>query len=248
VDEKKVSGYILKYGDIFEGPVDLLLELVRNKKVDIYDISISYIIKGFLDFLKNKKNTVLETISGFVYFSSLLLEIKSRSLLPSRKNEEDVGGGMVINILKRREKEYRTYRKVSNYISSIITEESLYFIREGQMENNLFDSLTDFMDELDPAQLWMTAGRMFKQIGIDFDIAKVYDNHSILNIFSEMDRIKKILKNRSDVTFREISSFYDSVLDKIICFLSILELYKNEEIDITQFETFGNIIIKKRYE
>jgi segregation and condensation protein A len=248
VDVKKESVYIFKYGDIFQGPAGLLLELVRNKRLDICDISISYIIRGFLDFLKDKKNTALETISGFVYFSSLLLEIKSRSLLPSRKNEEDVNTGMDINILRRREKEYRTYRRVSNYISSIIAEESLYFIREGQIEKDLFDSMTDFMDEIDPIQLWVTAGKMFLRTSMDFDIAEVYNNRAILNIFSEMDRIKEVLKIRSNVTFKEISSFHVNILDKIISFLSILELYKNEEIEITQFETFGNIIIKKSYE
>jgi len=248
VDVKKDSVYTFKYGDIFQGPAGLLLELVRNKKIDICDISISYIIRGFLDFLKDKKNAILETMSAFVYFSSLLLEIKSRSLLPSRKNEDEISTVTDINILRRREKEYRTYKRVSNYISSIIEEESLYFVREGQIEKDLFDSMTDFMNEIDPLQLWMTAGKMFSSLIMDFDLAKAYNNRAALNIFSEMDRIKEILKIKNNVTFKEISSFHNNVLDKIISFLSILELYKNEEIDITQFETFGNIIIKKSYE
>ena len=59
-----------------------------------------------------------------------------------------------------------------------------------------------------------------------------------------MGRIKDILKSREDITFKEISSTYEKVMDRIISFLSILELYKNEEIEIIQFESFGNIVIK----
>jgi chromatin segregation and condensation protein Rec8/ScpA/Scc1 (kleisin family) len=61
-----------------------------------------------------------------------------------------------------------------------------------------------------------------------------------------MGRIKDMLQSREDITFREISSVYKKVMDRIISFLSILELYKNEEIEIIQFESFGNIVIKTR--
>jgi len=61
-----------------------------------------------------------------------------------------------------------------------------------------------------------------------------------------MVRIKDMLQSREDITFKEISSVYEKVMDRIISFLSILELYKNEEIEIIQFESFGNIVIKTR--
>jgi len=243
---KRDSVYNIKHNDIFDGPIDLLLELVQKKKVDIYDISISYIIKGFSDFIKEKKDVLLDTISGFIYFSSVLLEIKSRSLLPSRKIIDEVPDELDINILKRREEEYRIYKKVSNYISSKMVEESLYFIREAPMEKDLLDTLPDFMKKLDLTELWLMASKLFTQMKLEIDLVEVYTNHSTVNIFEEMERIKDILSSREDITFKEISSAYDRILDKIISFLSILELYKSEEIEIIQFENFGNIIIKIR--
>ncbi len=60
-----------------------------------------------------------------------------------------------------------------------------------------------------------------------------------------MERIKDILDKRADISFRELTSKYDKVIDKIISFLSILELYKNEMIEIVQFDNFGKIIIKR---
>ena len=60
-----------------------------------------------------------------------------------------------------------------------------------------------------------------------------------------MERIKDILSKQQDISFRELTSRYDKVIDKIVSFLSILELYKNEMIEIVQFDNFGKIIIKR---
>jgi len=130
--EAQYKDYTLEYEDIFNGPIFLLVELVQKKKIDIYDISLSYIINGFMEFIKEKSGVLLDTISSFTYFSSILLEIKSRSLLPSKKTDDGEEGELDVNILKRREEEYRIYKKVSNYISSKIIEESLFYIREDQ--------------------------------------------------------------------------------------------------------------------
>jgi segregation and condensation protein A len=235
--------YSIKYEDIFDGPIDLLLELIRKKKIDIYDISLSYIINGFTDYIKQKSGVLLDTMSRFVYFSSILLEIKSRSLLPSQKKEEEQGE-LDVNILKRREEEYRIYKKVSNYLNSRAQESALLFVREAPIEKNLIDILPDFMEKLDPVELWMTAGKLFSQTSLDMELVDVYDHRSTINIFDEMERIKSVLSGSREVTFKEISSIHEKVIDRIISFLSLLELYKNEEIEIVQFESFGNIIIR----
>ena len=77
------------------------------------------------------------------------------------------------------------------------------------------------------------------------DLGLIYDQVMSINIFDEMERIKIILDKRTDISFKELTSKYEQVIDKIICFLSILELYKNEIIEIIQFENFGKIIIKR---
>ena len=237
------TAYTIKYEDVFDGPIDLLLELIQKKKVDIYDIKLSYIIKGFTDYIKEKGSVLLETMSGFVYFSSILLEIKSRSLLPSHKTDEEEGT-LDVNILKRREEEYRTYKKVSNYLNSLVQEGGLMFIREAPLEKPLLNILPDFLEKLDVVHLWTIAARLLTRASIELDFENVYNHRSTINIFDEMERIKSILARQEEVTFREISSAYSQVIDRIISFLSLLELYKNEEVEILQFESFGNIIVK----
>lgn len=244
--EVRDKDYTLEYEDIFSGPIFLLLELVQKKKIDIYDISLSYIINGFMEFIKKKSEVLLDTISSFTYFSSVLLEIKSRSLLPSKKTGDGEEGELDINILKRREEEYRIYKKVSNYINSKIIEESLFYIREAPMEKDFLDTFPDFTKKIELRDLWLTSCRMLTKDELGLDLNDIYNHRSTINIFNEMGRIKEMLQSREDITFREISSVYEKVMDRIISFLSILELYKNEEIEIIQFESFGNIVIKIR--
>ena len=93
--------------------------------------------------------------------------------------------------------------------------------------------------------MWSIAGRLFARTTIELNLEEVYNHRFTLNIFDEMERIKSILSSRQgEATFREISSVHKLVIDRIISFLSLLELYKNEEIEILQFESFGNIIVK----
>ena len=128
--------YLIEYNE-FKGPIYLLLELVQKRKKDIYEISLSTIIRDFVNYTRNNENILIDTLSGFTYISSILLEIKSRSLLPSRREkvtaEENEPG---IDILKLREKEYNIFKKVSDYFRELYEEDSLYYIREAPLEKN----------------------------------------------------------------------------------------------------------------
>ncbi|MDD3818715.1 MAG: segregation/condensation protein A [Actinomycetota bacterium] len=237
--------YLIEYNE-FKGPVYLLLELVQKRKKDIYEISLSTIIRDFVDYTRNNKNVLIDTISGFTYISSILLEIKSRSLLPSRRErvtEEDNEPG--IDILKLREKEYNIFKKVSNYFRELYEEDSLYYIREAPLEKEFLDLLPDFADDLNIEKLVNTASGLLKHREEKISPGKLYNSRISISIFDEMERIKNILEEKGSTTFKEITSEYKEVIDKIVSFLSILELYKKGIIDIMQFEYFGSIIIKK---
>lgn len=236
--------YLIEYQK-FKGPIYLLLELVQKKKEDIYEISLSTIIKDFINYIKIKKNILFDTLSGFVYTASILVEIKSRSLIPSKSKstgeEENVPN---IEFLKRREEEYRTFKKISNYFSSMYERESFYFIREAPIEKEFLKLLPDFTRDINIKELSSIASKLIKYKEEKINLSNIYNHRIIGNIFEEMKRIREILYSKDSVTFKELTSKYNEIIDKIICFLSILELYKKNVIDIIQFENFGNIIIK----
>ncbi len=237
--------YLLEYKK-FKGPIYLLLELVQKKKEDIYEISLSTITSDFVDYIKINKNILFDVLSGFIYTASILMEIKSRSLLPSKKDtiiDEKNGAG--IDILKQREEEYRIFKKFSNYFKSLYEREALYFIREAPVEDKFLKMFPDFTKNINIKELCSIASKLIKYNEEVFNLNDLYYKRISINIFEEMKRISKILDSRDNITFRELTLKYNRIIDKIVSFLSILELYKKEAIDILQFENFGNIIIKK---
>jgi len=241
----EVKDYLVEYKK-FKGPLYLLLDLVREKKEDIYEISLNAIIKDFISYIKDNKNVLFDTLSGFIYVASILLEIKSRSLLPS-KNEAASEEENILNseILKKREEEYRIFKKISNYLRSIYEKESLFFIREAPIEKEFLSLLPDFTRDINIEELSLIASKLIKYSEERLDLESIYNQRSGINIFGEMKRIKKLLSLKDNITFKEITSKYERIIDKIVSFLSLLELYKKNEIDIIQFENFGSIIIKR---
>ena len=237
--------YLLEYKK-FKGPIYLLLELVLKKKEDIYEINLSTITSDFVDYIKLNKNILFDTLSGFIYTASILMEIKSRSLLPSKRdNGIDERDSINIDILKQREEEYRIFKKFSNYFKSLYEKEALYFIREAPLEDKFLKLLPDFTKNINMKELCSIASKLIKLNEEVIDLSDLYDKRISINIFEEMNRIGKILDAQDNITIRELTLEYDRIIDKIISFLSILELYKREAIDIIQFENFGNIVIKK---
>ena len=237
------QSYLIKYED-FSGPANLLLDLVRKRKVDIYQIRLNSIILDFLDFIKTNKNILLDTLSSFLYITAILLEIKSSSIIPSQsKKEEEIEIGDD-SLLKVREQEYRIYQKTANYVEKLIDEEKFYFVREAPLEKEFLNVLPDFLDKLNIELINYIASTLLKKNDFIIDLSTVYLDNASITIIDEMDRIKKELLSKKEVSFMQLTESYSELIDKIICFLSILELYKNELIDIIQFENFGNIIIK----
>ena len=241
----EVKDYLVEYRK-FKGPLYLLLDLVQKKKEDIYEISLNTIIKDFISYIKDKENVLFDTLSGFIYVASILLEIKSRSLLPS-KNEAVAEQENILNIeiLKKREEEYRIFKKISNYLRSIYEKESLYFIREAPIEKEFLNLLPDFTGDINIEELSLIASKLIKYSEERLDLESIYNQRSGINIFEEMKRIKNLLSLKDNITFKEITLKYERIIDKIVSFLSLLELYKKNEIDIIQFENFGSIIIKR---
>ncbi len=237
--------YLIEY-DKFRGSISLLLELVQKRKENIYEINLSSIIKEFINYVKKNKNILIDTLSGFVYIASILIEIKSRSLIPSKRkviNEEEES--TKDDILKKREDEYIIFKKISNYFRSLYEKEYLYYIREAPLEEKFFKLMPDFTGDITINNIFLTASKLIKYRDEKLNLQDYYNHSANINIFEEMDRISDMLYEKENLTFREISSRYERVIEKIISFLSILELYKKGVIDIEQFESFGSIIIRR---
>ncbi len=238
------ENFVITHGD-YTGPIQFILELVRSKKVPIYDISIDSIIIGFLNYIKNKQNIFIDTLSGFLYTASTLLEIKSKSLIPSKRDESEDSAEESEEILKKREKEYRIFKKISFFFEKQLEIEELYFVREAPIERKYINLFPNFLKGIKKEQLAEIAKKLLKGDQFQIRIEDIYNHRNIRSVNEEIERIKDILNKEKEITFKKLTIEFEKTIDKIICFLSILELYKGEIVEILQFENFGNIIIKK---
>ncbi|OQA22610.1 MAG: segregation and condensation protein A [Actinobacteria bacterium ADurb.Bin346] len=123
--------------------------------------------------------------------------------------------------------------------------ESFYFVRESPVEGQFISVLPDFLKNLNLESINEMASALLMKKDFQIDFSEIYLEESTTTIIDEMKRIQTLITEKKEITFAEITQRYELLIDKIICFLSILELYKNEYINIIQFENFGNIIIKR---
>src|ERR1700743_3615611 len=89
--EESASPYSISVGTVYDGPLDLLLDLIRKQDIDIYDIPIAKVTKQFLAYVENLKQTDVDSAAEFIYTASLLIHIKSKMLLP--RDPSDLAGG-----------------------------------------------------------------------------------------------------------------------------------------------------------
>jgi segregation and condensation protein A len=240
------SHYLIEFED-FRGPAHVLLELVRKRKIDIYQVRLSDVISDFLEYIRIQKEVLLDTLSGFLYIAAILLEIKSNSIIPSQnrdKDDEDIGL-VDREVLLEREKQFKTFGKISRYLAKLKESEAFYYVRESPIEKGFIELLPDFLKNLKLENLNYLASVLLKKEDFLIDLSQIYLDDSTITIVDEMKRIHELVSVKGEVSFKSVTNRYSLLVDKIICFLSILELYKNESIDLIQFESFGDIVIKK---
>jgi segregation and condensation protein A len=238
--------YQVEFED-FKGPAHVLLDLVRKRKIDIYQIRLSDIISDFLEYIRTQKEVMLDTLSSFLYIASILLEIKSNSIIPSQNNDKDEDDIGIVDreVLLEREKQFRTFGKVSRYLSKLKESEAFYYVREAPIEIEFIELLPDFLKNLKLENINYLASVLLNKEDFLIDLSQVYLDDSTITIVDEMKRIHEMVSVQGEISFKSVTGRYSLLVDKIICFLSILELYKNEFIDLIQFESFGDIVIKK---
>ena len=222
----------------FEGPLDLLLHLIKKNEVDIYNIPIAAITRQYLEYMELLKELNLDIAGEFLVMAATLLQIKSRMLLPITPEEEEAEVEDPRAELVRRLLEYQRYRDASQLLSCRNLLGRDVFARK-------FDSpeLAELEPKEEPAdvelfELIEAFQRVLARVSIDTFHDVVADGISIA------DRIGEVLS----VLHAEKTVCFDSLFSDgmtrdllVVPFLSILELCKLKLIKVTQVESLGSI-------
>ena len=232
----------------FEGPLDLLLHLIKESKMDIMNIEIELITKQYMDFLDSQEKMNLEVSSEYLVLASELLEIKSRLLLPNNKVDEN--GEEVVEDpreeLVNRLLEYQTYKN----ITSLLQEKELLrkdiYTKTPENIKNYIDERTEIHADVTLDDL-LAAFQRYYQRKIDNKPLNTKVTVNEISVSSRRHDIKNILKTKRRVSFFELFPVVSREY-VVATFLAILEMCKNNEIIIMQNDTFDDIVceVKER--
>lgn len=224
----------------FEGPLDLLLHLIRKAKIPIEEIFISKITEQYIGYMEQLKEVDLDRASEFIEMAALLLEIKSKSLLPKPPVEEEDPEDAKRELIQRI-KEYKLYKDACKKMKELETVDILY--REpdpsvGQVKFVLKDMNMD--------GLVKALQKLF--LKMEQNALKPKERQIQLDRYTVEDRISYI---KDTMLIKKQVSFFDlfepdySKTEIITTFQALLELLKLQYVGVTQNEIFGDIIIHR---
>ena len=227
--------------DNFDGPLDLLLHLIKEQDIDIYDIKIEDITKQYLDYIKHMKELNLEIASEYLVMASELIEMKSKMLLPKKKEKEDDDYEEdPKELLIERLLAYKRYKEVTSEFKDLELTRKMVFTREPDNLNRYVKE-DENSEELGVADLIDAFNNLLKRKELDRPIATKITKKE-LSVTEKVNKIKNILRNKKKINFEDI--FEVSTKEEvIISFLSVLEMVKKDEILLTQDGNFKNIVI-----
>lgn len=226
----------------FEGPLDLLLHLIKKSNIDIYDISLEEITNQYLDYINSMKKLNLDIASEYLIMASELLEYKSKSLLPKKETEideyeEDPKEELIKKLVdyKKYKEITSTFKELENIRSDIYTKSPSNISEYGEKEFNNDNVTID--DLINAFKKFMDRKEFEKPIHTKITTKE-------LSVSERMVGIRNILKSRKSVNFIDLFDNYTKSY-VVVTFLSILEMSKNKEIVIIQDNNFSNITIRE---
>ena len=232
---------------VYEGPLDLLYDMISKQKIDIKDISIIDITKQYINYITALEKMDLEIASEFITMASKLLEIKSRYLLYKQKDNNEVEDPR-LELMEKLE-EYKKFKLASQDLKDNITYvDDLYYRKKEEIiidySMNIDDISIDAIKNILPYILKVKSEENKPQK--DEKLEKIVRGR-IVPVEEKIAYIREIISRDNEVSFIKVIENVDK--DEVIAtFLSVLELIKSREIVVYQDLFFDDILIKKNLE
>ena len=233
----------LLIGD-FEGPLDLLLHLIKKSKMEIFDVEISEITKEYLKFINEMSEMNLDIASEYLVMAAELIEMKSRKLLPN-KDEEDSSEEEENpeNELKRRLIEYKKYKDSTNEFRNLEEKRLSYYTKAPESLQKYSKEKIENDGSVGVNDLLLAFQKLLERQEhnkpVNTKIAR-----KELSVKERIVKIRDILKESKRVKFIDLfDDFSKSYV--VVTFLSVLEMTKNKEITLKQDSNFSDIYLER---
>jgi segregation and condensation protein A len=222
----------------FEGPLDLLLYLIRKNEVNIYDIPIAAITEQYLDYLRYDGTMDLEDACEFHAMAAMLLLIKSRTLLPVEIEDDgdllDPRQELVERLI-----EYQKFKKLSELMEEK-EKDAEWVLERRKLQHNLPFTDTDLWEKVDIWTLMKTFAALMRNLPGE----RIIDMYEEVTVNEKITLLSELLENSGECQFTDLIIHSNSVMDIVCAFLAILEAVKVRMIIILQNRMFGDIMIR----
>ncbi|WPD20108.1 segregation and condensation protein A [Thermaerobacter composti] len=229
--------------DRFEGPLDLLLQLIERQEIDIHDIPIARITEQYLEHLEAMRRLDLEVTSEFVVLAAQLIEIKARMLLPPEpraQEEEAAEEPDPREELVRRLLEYRRYKEAARYLSQLAEQHGGRYPRLAEA----IEPLAGELSGLEGVTLEDLVRAFATVLAAARETPEVVVEPEEVTVAQQMDAILRLLAaTAGPVTFRACFSGRATRLEVVVTFLALLELIRQGRVRVRQDRAFGEIVL-----
>jgi len=222
----------------FEGPLDLLLFLIKKNEINIYDIPIAQITEQYLDYLASVPELDLDEISEFHAEAVTLLLIKSKMLLPVELGEDDEDEDPRQELVERLI-EYQKYKKLSSLMEEK-EREAEWIIERKRLQRPLPFDDEDLWEKVDVWDLL----KIFSELTAGLSRERIIDLYEEVTVNEKITLLFEILENRKECLLTDLIIRSGSILDFVCAFLAILELVKQHMVLVFQNRMFGDIVIR----
>lgn len=225
----------------FEGPLDLLLQLIEKNKLQITEISLAKITDQYLNFIEESDNLVSEEVADFLLIASRLIYIKSKYLLPdlALESEDDSAS------LEKQLKIYRQYFEASKHINKFYNDKHRQsWSRQQSMKLPVKQEFVPPVN-IDKEALKNIFTDVLNKIERFVNIPKVVMQKAI-SIGEKISHLKQLMRDKLEIKFSHLVADKNNRMETIVSFLALLELIKQREIVADQENMFGeiNIVVK----
>ncbi len=223
--------------EAFEGPLDLLLYLIKRQNLDILNIPIFEITRQYMSYIELMEELQLELAGEYLLMAAMLAEIKSRLLLPRPSSEEDEEEDPRAELIRRLQ-EYERYKEAAENLNEL-----------PRLERDLYGVVVEFPDRRrtqEPPEVSLDA--ILKAFADVLVRAEMYSHHmvqrEVLSVRERMTLVLDHLRGNDFIDFKELFTPEEGKAGAIVALLAILELLKESLIDMVQNEINGPIYVK----
>ena len=231
--------------DEFEGPLDLLLHLIKQSNINIQDIDISVITAQYLDYINKMDELNINVAASYLVMAAELMEIKSKSLLPrteeesTEEDDEEVSKERLINKLI----EYQKYKDMTSTFKDLELERQKIYIKSPEKISNYIDNTITNDGDTSIDDLVNAFKGFLERLDREKPISTKITNKEY-SVKSRKQGLRKLLKEHPRVKFTELFEETNTPYI-VVTFLSILEMTKEKEIVLRQDGNFKDIIIER---